>query len=110
MNRFFAAKSPEITKQELEHMELSRAMAGECVVLLENDGILPLAAGGKLALYGMGARHTIKGGTGSGDVNTRSNVTIEQGLAEAGYIITTKEWLDRNERKRTAKRNAYLQW
>lgn len=110
MGIFFAARSPEITKRELEHMELSRALAGECVVLLENDGTLPLTAGGKLALYGMGARHTIKGGTGSGDVNTRSNVTIEQGLAEAGYTITTKEWMDRNEQKRTAERAAYLQW
>ncbi|SDG02341.1 glycoside hydrolase family 3 protein [Marvinbryantia formatexigens] len=110
MRKFFAAKSPEITKRELEHMELARAVAGECMVLLENDGTLPLAAGGKLALYGMGARHTIKGGTGSGDVNTRSNVTIEQGLAEAGYTITTGGWLDRNERKRTAEKDAYLRW
>lgn len=110
MGKFFAAKSPEITKREQEHMELSRTLAGECMVLLENDGTLPLAQGGKIALYGTGARHTIKGGTGSGDVNTRNNITIEQGLAEAGYTITTTKWLDRNEKKRTDARQEYLQW
>ena len=36
-----------------------------------------------VALFGNGARNTIKGGTGSGDVNTRSNMNIEDGLKEA---------------------------
>ena len=68
MPKIFAAKNPEITQRELDHMALSRSLAGECVVLLENDGALPLAEAGRLALYGTGARHTIRGGTGSGDV------------------------------------------
>ena len=96
-NKIYAAKDPAITKRELDHMALSRSLAGECVVLLENDGTLPLSGTGKLALYGNGARQTIRGGTGSGDVNTRSDVNIEQGLAEAGFAVTTKGWLDRQE-------------
>ncbi|MBQ7371751.1 MAG: glycoside hydrolase family 3 C-terminal domain-containing protein [Blautia sp.] len=66
------------------------------MVLLKNNGVLPLTdKGKKLALFGNGARHTVRGGTGSGDVNVRSTVTIEDGLKKAGFIITTEDWLDR---------------
>ena len=79
---------------EAEHIAKVRALSPECMVLLKNDGTLPIAKGGKIALYGSGARRTIKGGTGSGDVNTRSYVTVEQGLKNAGFEITTRSWLD----------------
>ena len=58
---------------------------------VENDGTLPFSGAGKLALYGSGARSTIKGGTGSGDVNVRHFVNIEEGLEHAGFTITTKK-------------------
>lgn len=110
MSKIFATKNPEMTQRELDHMALSRALAGECVVLLENDGALPLAGPGRLALYGDGARHTIRGGTGSGDVNTRSVVNIEQGLENAGFQITTKAWLDRQDAAYAQARKDYLEW
>ena len=50
------------------------------MVLLENDGVLPLKNAGKIALYGNGARGTVKGGTGSGDVNTRSVINHSHSL------------------------------
>ena len=99
MVKFYAPTSPEVTPQEIEHAKLARKLAGECVVLLENDGVLPLEVKGKIALYGSGVRKTIKGGTGSGDVNSRSVVNIEQGLKEAGFEITTSRWLDRYDAK-----------
>ncbi|MBP5383401.1 MAG: glycoside hydrolase family 3 C-terminal domain-containing protein [Lachnospiraceae bacterium] len=102
----YASKSADISASERAHMELSRSLAGECPVLLENDGTLPLA-GKTVALYGRGARKTIKGGTGSGDVNTRFSVTVEEGLKDAGFTITTKEWLDRNEKHYLQKRDEY---
>lgn len=47
------------------------------MVLLKNEGnLLPLEKGSKVALYGIGASKTIKGGTGSGDVNERDKVSI----------------------------------
>lgn len=107
---YYASKSPEITGRETRHMELARELAGECVVLLENDGALPLAERGKIALYGHGARQTVKGGTGSGDVNSRTVITIEQGLREAGFTITTTPWLDRNEEKFRKAKEDYLSW
>ena len=48
-----------------------------------------------LALYGSGARRTVKGGTGSGEVNSRYSVTAEEGLEAAGFRITSKAWMDR---------------
>lgn len=110
MSKIYAAKSPEITRREIDHMALSRELAGECVVLLENDGVLPLAPGGKLALFGVGARLTVKGGTGSGDVNTRDNINIERGLKEAGYVVTTAAWMDRQDAANAKAREEYFAW
>ena len=79
---------------EMEHTELVRKIAPECALFLkrENDD-LPVTVG-KVALYGSGARKTIKGGTGSGDVNVRHYVTVEEGLEKAGFEVTSKEWMD----------------
>ncbi|HCO41180.1 MAG TPA: beta-glucosidase, partial [Lachnospiraceae bacterium] len=93
MATFYASKTGEVSAREKEHSALVRELAGECMTLLENDGTLPLAGAGKVAVYGNGVRHTVKGGTGSGDVNTRTVVTIEQGLKEAGFEILTGKWL-----------------
>jgi beta-glucosidase-like glycosyl hydrolase len=96
MTKFYASTSEVISKREKEHKEVVRHLATECMVLLENDGSLPLEkAKGKIALFGNGARWTIKGGTGSGDVNSREIVNIELGFESAGFTVTTKEWLDK---------------
>ena len=79
---------------EKKHLEKIRAYAPECTVLLKKNGDFPLKEIGKIALYGSGARKTIKGGTGSGDVNARYYVTVEEGLKRAGFQITTTNWLD----------------
>ena len=79
---------------ELKHIAKVRALSPECMVLLKSDGSFPLDAPGKIALYGNTARKTIKGGTGSGDVNVRHYVSIEEGLENAGFRVTTKPWLD----------------
>ena len=96
MARFFAPTSPEVTTREKQNMEQVRRIAAEGMVLLENKGILPLKADDRpLAVFGNGVRKMVKGGTGSGDVNARTVVNIEQGLEEAGFAIATKNWLDR---------------
>ena len=95
---YFARKNSEITPSETAHMNLVRELGSECVVILKNDGILPLGNAGRIALYGNGARHTEKGGTGSGDVNSRVVVSVFDGLVEAGFDIVTGSWLDRFDR------------
>ena len=91
---FTGMTSGKVTEREKEAGKLVRETASEGFVLLKNDSqLLPLPPKSKLALYGAGAGKTIKGGTGSGDVNERKSVTIYQGLVHAGYEITTKTWL-----------------
>ena len=86
--------SPEVQEFEKEHLATLRALAPECMVLLKKNGDFPLSAPCKVALYGAGARETIKGGTGSGDVNVRHYVTVEEGLENAGFTVTTKSWME----------------
>ena len=97
MSKFLAPTSPEVTEREKLNQMRVRAIAGDCMVLLENDGTLPLKERGKIALYGNGARATVKGGTGSGDVYVRETINIESGLEKEGFIVTTKNWLDRQD-------------
>ena len=84
----------EMLDYEREHLETLRGSLAECTVLLKSDGSFPLSEAGQLALYGSGARRTVKGGTGSGEVNSRFFVTVEDGLEQAGFTLTTKAWLD----------------
>ena len=86
--------SPEVQAFEKEHLATLRSLAPECMVLLKKNGDFPLSAPCKVALYGAGARETIKGGTGSGDVNVRHYVSVEEGLENAGFTITTKPWME----------------
>ena len=109
MSRYLAPTSPEITEREIKHQARVRAIAGDCMVLLENDGSLPLREKGRIALYGNGARATVKGGTGSGDVYVRETVNIEEGLRREGFTVTTGAWLDRQDQAAEAEREAYEQ-
>lgn len=93
--------------REAAHAAIARRAAAEGMVLLENDGTLPLRKGSPIALYGFGARHTIKGGTGSGAVNNRYNVSLCEGLERAGYEIVNRAWLDDYDRRYV---EAYDSW
>jgi len=83
-----------LNEYEQEHLDTLREYLPECMVLLKSNGDFPLAEPCRLAAYGRGVRHTVKGGTGSGEVNSRFFVNAEQGLTHAGFEITTGEWLD----------------
>ena len=99
MEKWYPGQTDEqVTERELRGREISRRAAAEGMVLLENNGVLPLSAGSRLALFGLGARYTIKGGTGSGDVNSRNTVTVDAGLRNAGFGIVNSAWLDEFDR------------
>lgn len=93
---------------EKEHLETLRQYLAECTVLLKKDGSFPLESPCQIAAYGSGVRHTAKGGTGSGEVNSRFFVNVEEGLEEAGFTITTKEWLDEYDRMRKKAKRHHL--
>lgn len=85
----------EMQPFEQEHIDIVRSIAAECTLFLKKDDMLPLSAPGRVALYGSGARRTIKGGTGSGDVNVRHFVTVEEGMENAGFTVISKSWMDK---------------
>lgn len=93
---YVGTTSPEITEREIRNASLARRAAAEGFVLLKNEEhFLPLEKGTALGLYGTGAVRTVKGGTGSGDVNNRTNINIYQGLKNGGFQITepSAAWL-----------------
>ena len=94
----FGATHSEESQREKEHRSLARRAAAEGIVLMKNDGVLPMAPR-PIALYGPGSRMTVKGGSGSGDVRERRSVTIEEGLLGAGFTFPTTLWMDRFEQK-----------
>ena len=107
MSHFKAPTSPEVSERELRGQQRVRDLAVECMVILENDGTLPLKKKGNIALYGNGARATVKGGTGSGDVYVRESLNVEQGLLREGFTVTTGAWLDRQTKAIQDEREAY---
>lgn len=106
---FSGSLSDEVSERERRHREIARRVAAEGMVLLKNEDVLPLKKGEPVALYGGGARYTVKGGTGSGAVNNRGNVSVDEGLRSAGVRITTDEWLDDYDEKYQDARNIWME-
>ncbi len=105
---FTGSTSREPEEYEKLHAAVSRRAAAEGMVLLKNEGhLLPIRKGSRIALFGAGASRTVKGGTGSGDVNERESVNIWKGLKDAGYEITTERWLEEYEELYRTRR---LEW
>ena len=105
---FLAKTTDAVTELEMRHANTVRELASECLVLLENNGALPIMTPGRIAVYGNGARHTVRGGGGSGEVNTRNNVSICDGLANAGFDIASLGWLDRYDEIYDSSIKAYM--
>lgn len=99
-----------MSDRELKNAALSRQAATEGMVLLQNrNGTLPLKKEQtKIALFGVGAVRTVRGGTGSGDpfngglsggassdVNQspRYHVNILDSFIDAGYEVVTEKRL-----------------
>lgn len=79
---------------ESAHRALAKEAAAEGIVLLRNENnLLPLSTDRPVALFGAGASHTVKGGTGSGDVNERESVSIYEGLINSGFSLANDAWI-----------------
>ena len=70
------------------HAEVAREAAEEGIVLLQNrDNVLPLQAGTRIALFGVGSYELLAGGTGSGHVHRPYVVSLDEGLSREGFIV-----------------------
>lgn len=87
-------KAQDATKgggfDEDAHHALAQQIASEGMVLLKNNGILPLKAPGKIAVIGHAAQEAHFQGGGSSHINpTRVTVPIEALQARAGSAVLT---------------------
>ena len=105
---FTGTRTQKMQAYEIAHREVAREAAQEGLVLLKNENqLLPLDLSKPVALYGAGAGKTIKGGTGSGDVNERYSVSIYEGMKQAGFQITTGNWIGDFAERYAAAREAW---
>lgn len=87
----FLAPGPsgaEVSEARTASADKTREIAAEGMILLENkNNTLPLAQGTAVNVFGYGSRDTVYGGTGSGSGDSSNNVTIAQGLENAGFQV-----------------------
>ena len=79
-----------------KHLSFLRESAPECTLFLNKNEEFPINKPCNVLLLGYGARNTIKGGTGSGEVASKFT-TFEEGLENAGFKIATKNWLNQDK-------------
>ena len=82
-NKYNYSNKPDVKA----HSELVREAAPEGMVLLENNGALPMKNVKTVALYGTGSYDFIAGGTGSGNVNKPYIRNVAEGLAVNGFEV-----------------------
>ena len=106
----FCEEDIPLQEYEIKHIEVMRNNSAECTLFLKKDSSFPLKSPGKVVLVGAGARGTTKGGTGSGNVESRYFTTCEQGLENSGFEIVSKEWLDKFPYFKAAHHNEFIQY
>ena len=75
-------------KAAAQSLQMAEELESEGIVLLRNEnGALPLAAGAKVNLFGYASVAPIYGGTGSGAGDTSGNVDVIAGLKNAGLEV-----------------------
>ena len=78
------------------HAEVARKAAEESIILLKNEGTLPLNGNEKVALYGVSSVDFVGIGTGSGEVNTTHIANLQEAMREPSFSFIGAFTLDEN--------------
>ena len=87
ISTFLNASKAELTEETIaQSKDIIKRVGEEGLVLVENNGLLPLSSDVKaLNVFGWGSTNPILGGTGSGSSDGSTAVGILQSLKDAGY-------------------------
>ncbi len=88
--RYYESKYSSIAELKAAGNALVREVEGEGIVLLKNDGVLPLAAGSEISLVGLTSMDPVYGGTGSGAVDANGAPKYTDVLEGAGYKLVNQ--------------------
>lgn len=69
------------------HAKITHEVACDGMVLLENNGALPISKDKCVALYGNASYDILVGGSGSGNVNRKYKVSLSEGMSNAGFAV-----------------------
>ncbi len=76
-------KNGRLVTASRAHMEISKKAATDGIVLLKNDGTLPLKKGERVCLFGRGTGEFLFGGGGSGNVLSDVKISLADALKSA---------------------------
>jgi beta-glucosidase len=72
--------------------KIGTEISEEGITLLTNDGVLPLASGAKISVFGQDAVDPVYGGIGAGQVDGVEMVTLKDSLVAAGCVLNPTLW------------------
>ena len=100
----------EYMSHEIKHAKELEEIASECTLFLKReDDSFPYKDFTKVALFGNGARKTMRGGTGSGNVNVHHFVRIEEAFENEGIEVVSKKWLDDYDEFQASRKPAFIE-
>lgn len=86
-DRIYGKGFEHYTPEEQARIAVGREVAQEGMVLLENSGALPLKAGCRVALFGVGQIGFLHGGSGSGSTFADYVVKLPEAMENAGAVV-----------------------
>ena len=86
-DRIYGKGIETYTPEEQARIALGREVAQEGMVLLENNGALPLAGGDRTALLGVGQIGFLHGGSGSGSTFANYVIKLPEAMKNAGANV-----------------------
>ncbi|MBQ2089142.1 MAG: glycoside hydrolase family 3 protein [Lachnospiraceae bacterium] len=86
----YTSGSGSVTTEESEN--LCQEIEKEGMVLLKNDGGLPLSEGAKVSIFGQDSVDFVYGGSGSGEMDSKSLITLKEAFEESGFKVNESLW------------------